>query len=131
MSSTNNDKRIDWIDYSKGIAILLVIFGHTISSGGSQLEQALRGSIFSFHMPLFFILSCITFKLSTEDSQFMKKTEKACEHLVFTALFLYGLRLLINIINNFHTIEWKSYIAEKINVLGYEYSYIFDLGLYC
>ncbi|RKI88676.1 hypothetical protein D7V94_19055 [Parablautia intestinalis] len=119
MSSTNNDKRIDWIDCSKGITILLVIFGHTISSGGSQLEQVLRGGIFSFHMPLFFILSCITFKLSTEGSQFVKKTEKACRHLVFTALILYGLRTLVNIVNNFHTIEWKGYIAEKINVLVY------------
>ena len=49
----------------------------------------------------------------------MKKTEKACRHLVFTDLILYGLRTLINIINNFYTIEWKSYIAEKINVLVY------------
>ena len=55
MGSTNSAKRIDWIDCSKGIAILLVIFGHTISSGGSQLEQALRGGIFSFHMPFLVI----------------------------------------------------------------------------
>ena len=98
MGSTNSAKRIDWIDCSKGIAILLVIFGHTISNGGSQLEQALRGGIFSFHMPLFFILSCVTFKWSTDDSQFMKKTEKACRHLVFTALVHYKINNWPNII---------------------------------
>lgn len=119
MMYINDDKRIDWIDCSKGIAILLVILGHTTMSGGSPLEQILRGGIFSFHMPLFFILSCVTFKLSGDDSQFMKKTRKAFKHLIFSALILYGLRTLINIVNNFQSIEWKSYIAEKINVLVY------------
>lgn len=40
--------RVKWIDYAKGITMLLVIIGHTIS------DDLIRRMIFSFHMPLFF-----------------------------------------------------------------------------
>lgn len=48
-------KRINYIDLAKGIAILCVIIGHTFSAydKGNILVQF----IYSFHMPLFFILS--------------------------------------------------------------------------
>lgn len=44
--------RISWIDFAKGIAILLVVFGHI-----SFLPSPILGVIYSFHMPLFFFLS--------------------------------------------------------------------------
>ena len=50
-------QRFEWIDIAKGFACLLVIVGHTISP-----ESALYRYIFSFHMPLFFILAGYTFK---------------------------------------------------------------------
>ncbi len=50
-------KRLDWLDIAKGIAIMLVIIGHTVDK--PSLERTL---IFSFHMPLFFILAGFTFK---------------------------------------------------------------------
>ena len=43
-------KRIEWVDIAKGIAILLMVIGHEVPSG------LLYVFIFSFHMPLFFIL---------------------------------------------------------------------------
>ena len=46
-------KRIAWIDMAKAIAILLMVVGHEV--GGSIYTW-----IFSFHMPLFFILSGYT-----------------------------------------------------------------------
>lgn len=49
--------RIGWVDVTKGIAILLVIIGHTLTSGGEPWR-----AVFSFHMPLFFILAGYTFK---------------------------------------------------------------------
>ena len=45
-------KRIEWIDVSKGITIILMMIGHYVPYG-SQV----RNFIFAFHMPLFFILS--------------------------------------------------------------------------
>lgn len=57
-------ERIDWIDSAKGIGIVLVVIGHTL--GGlidSPLGGGLVGSrdafflIYTFHMPLFFLLT--------------------------------------------------------------------------
>lgn len=51
-------KRLDWLDIAKGIAILLVIVGHTVNN-----PSPIRQIIFSFHMPLFFILAGYTFRV--------------------------------------------------------------------
>jgi fucose 4-O-acetylase-like acetyltransferase len=56
-STINNKKRIEWIDIAKGITIILMIIGHTVEFGSE-----VRNFIFSFHMPLFFILSGFTAK---------------------------------------------------------------------
>lgn len=50
-------KRLDWIDIAKAIAIILVIVGHTVPN-----PSPLRHAIFSFHMPVFFILAGYTFR---------------------------------------------------------------------
>ena len=50
-------KRLDWIDIAKGISIILVIVGHTVPN-----PSPLRHAIFSFHMPVFFILAGYTFR---------------------------------------------------------------------
>lgn len=44
-------KRIEWIDIAKGIGIILVVIGHI-----SQIK-VLNDIIYSFHMPLFFMIS--------------------------------------------------------------------------
>lgn len=49
-------KRLQYFDIAKGITILLVILGHTLSFGWK------RELIFSFHMPLFIICSGYFFK---------------------------------------------------------------------
>ena len=51
-----NQKRIDWLDIAKGIAILCIIIGHSFG------KNKIGAFIFSFHMPLFFILSGYTIK---------------------------------------------------------------------
>ncbi len=45
-------KRIQWIDICKGIAIILVIIGHV-----KTVPWIIRSFIFSFHMPLFFVVN--------------------------------------------------------------------------
>lgn len=54
--------RLQWLDFLKGIAILLVIVSHTLPY---KIVVAL---VFSFHMPLFF---AITLKLSGYQLQYM------------------------------------------------------------
>ena len=86
-------QRIPYIDCAKGIAILLVIFAHTISSE-NKIAAVLRGVIFSFHMPLFFILSCVTFRFSADGNEFLAKTEKAARHLILPAFMLGMVRIV-------------------------------------
>lgn len=50
-------KRLTWIDNAKGIGILLVVLGHTYG-----IPVQLHHIIYSFHMPLFFLLSGYTFR---------------------------------------------------------------------
>ncbi len=57
-------QRTDWVDYAKGIGIILVVYGHLLSSGfhaGLAVPQhffLLSDSlVYSFHMPLFFFLA--------------------------------------------------------------------------
>ena len=78
-----NPKRIDWIDVAKGIAILLVIIGHTVKFG-----SATRNVIFSFHMPLFFILSGYTFKLANDIPAFILRVKKLIKHLIIPSLIV-------------------------------------------
>lgn len=56
--------RIEWIDNARGLAILLVVFGHAagglIDAAGPSSMPALRTlflAIYTFHMPIFFFLS--------------------------------------------------------------------------
>lgn len=87
----NMKQRITWIDCAKGISMLLVIFSHSV-------HGALRGAIFSFHMPLFFVLSCMTYRCSENFYQWKSKTKKAAVHLVKPALTLFLLMIAIEIV---------------------------------
>lgn len=52
-------KRYDHIDYMKALGILLVVFGHMfrLSESGSVVYDTIVRNIYSFHMPLFFMIS--------------------------------------------------------------------------
>lgn len=54
---TEKKERILWIDIAKAFAIFFVVVGHTIPFG-----SIVRKAIFSFHMPLFFIMAGFTFR---------------------------------------------------------------------
>ena len=45
--------RYEHVDIARGIAILLVVMGHSCSSTSGDLNRMILG----FHMPLFFFLS--------------------------------------------------------------------------
>jgi fucose 4-O-acetylase-like acetyltransferase len=50
--ASSPNRRIAWLDAVKGLGIILVVIGHA-----APLEDKLVKVIFSFHMPLFFIIS--------------------------------------------------------------------------
>lgn len=68
-------QRIDAIDIAKGIAIIAVLVGHSITP---DMPQTVISLCFTFHMPLFFIASGYFFKASTRpDRAFVVKNAKA------------------------------------------------------
>lgn len=69
----DSNKRIDYFDIAKGIGILIMIIGHM------NLKQypLIKNFIYSFHMPLFFIISGYFFKV---------KDNKTCIRNIFGRL---------------------------------------------
>ncbi len=74
----DKEKRISWIDMAKGYGILFVIWAH-LGTG------ALSTWMYSFHVPLFFFLSGVTFSAKADFKQFIIKKAKA---LLLPYLFL-------------------------------------------
>lgn len=66
------NKRIEYIDIAKGIAIIMVLLGHI-----DLCPIGLKSSIYSFHMPLFFILSGYFMKEGIEIRLLIKKLFKS------------------------------------------------------
>ena len=56
-ASCGAKRRIQWVDYGKGFAMLLVFWGHTICPDGA------RDVLYAFHMPLFYFLSGYVFSI--------------------------------------------------------------------
>ena len=50
-------KRLAFPDAAKGMAIIAVIIGHSLSLHSTDVTHILNNFIFSFHMPLFFMVS--------------------------------------------------------------------------
>lgn len=82
--------RIEEVDISKGIGMVLVITGHLCVSA------SLRNFIYSFHMPLFFILSGIVYNIART------RARKAIQ-----------IKKILNIINTVY-----SNIHTRVNEIG-------------
>jgi acyltransferase len=57
--SSHSYYRVHWIDIARGIGIILVLYGHLFVSAQNNYF------IFAFHMPLFFFISGLVFKPTT------------------------------------------------------------------
>lgn len=75
-----------WIDWAKTIGIFLVILGH-----GGLVNENIRQVIYSFHMPLFFIISGILYK----PLSFAVTIKKYYRRLIIPYLIMNGVCLLI------------------------------------
>lgn len=84
----NSEKhtRVEWIDFAKCIAIMLVIIGHVLSWYHPRYK-AVYIAIYSMHMPFFFMLSGLTFRVNEEErvSDFIRYKAKK----IFPPLFLF------------------------------------------
>jgi acyltransferase len=80
--------RLNYIDYMKGIGILMVILGHM-----SELPNSIRIYIYSCHMPLFFFISGYLFN-SNKNREFIPFLRKKTFSLLLPYVYLQLLLLL-------------------------------------
>lgn len=81
--------RINWIDVAKGITIVLMIIGHSVTFGSLT-----RNIIYSFHMPLFFVLAGYT--LSNND--LYSSTKKDFKRLIVPIFITLMIDALLSIV---------------------------------
>lgn len=79
-------QRHNWIDVAKGIGIILVVFAHV------NFTPAILDTIYSFHMPLFFVISGMLYNRGkyVSFSQFLKRKVQTliCPYILFYMLVL-------------------------------------------
>ncbi|MBD5415807.1 MAG: acyltransferase [Bacteroides sp.] len=80
-------KRVDYIDYLKGLSIIWVVWYHTVHPWFVD---------FSFRMPLFFLASGIFFKITDWKTYLQKKTNQLVVPFVFFSLIYYIYLILQN-----------------------------------
>lgn len=119
--------RIEWIDISKAIGIILVVLGHCISH-----EFLITKLIYACHMPLFFIISgiCSNYK-SISFLSFLKK--RSCSLIIPLICFTFIISILSKLFigYNFNLLQrgfphalWFLFIlfvAENISFIYSEY----------
>jgi len=85
-------KRILWIDVAKAIAIICMIIGHIVPLG------ELRNLIYSFHMPLFFVLTGFTMKKVSTRKEFFCQIKKDFFRILIPYLTIYLADNLMSIV---------------------------------
>lgn len=104
---SSSRKRIEWLDLAKGIGAFLVILGHV-----STLKHSLILMIFSFHMPLFFILSGFIFKNKSNFKAHLKAKASTLLVPYFIASGIDIVRVIIRDYANFSTANWVDVIKK-------------------
>ena len=83
---TNEDQRITWVDSLKGFAIICVVIGHVIKgsmdagmyTNCSSWMHDIYNGIYTFHMPLFIVISGFLFNLAyVKGTQFNTKLNES------------------------------------------------------
>lgn len=114
-----NNSRIYWIDICKAYGIILVFYGHLWLSSSMQNNDALLQNklIYSFHLPLFFILSGFFAKINIPGFGIFLKNKiftRLVPVIVFNVL-LFVCEIPLSIIN--HTFSTKYYLEQLSNLI--------------
>lgn len=126
---SNSGKRIEWIDFGKGITILFVMLAHVI--GGvfktdgfgnyDSISKISMAIIFTFIMPVFFALSGFLYQ-STDDFQvYIKNIVKKAVNLfgpyIFFSIIYVALQHFGNSVHDLY--PWKDLIFIFEKPIGY------------
>lgn len=106
-----NKVYLNWLDVCKGLTMLLVIVGHC-------LPYELRVYIFSFHMPLFFILSGYTIKETNSIKDLFNSTLKDLRRLLVPTVIVMIIEMVYNIMISNHSLKTGGMIFLKSLMYG-------------
>jgi fucose 4-O-acetylase-like acetyltransferase len=105
-----NNYRFQWVDIAKGIGIILVVYGHVVrglhSSKiiGEQIFYFSDTLVYSFHMPLFFVLAGLFFMKSmgkyTSGKLFVEKCKTILYPYIIWSLFQTGTKIMLSKFTN-------------------------------
>ena len=104
------NKRIDYLDYTKGFGILLVILGHIYDA-----SNPIKIWLYSFHMPLFFIISGFFANKNIEFKVLFKKKFKS---LIIPYISFGIITIVLMIITNGLSGKLKEYVYFFITGVG-------------
>ena len=108
LSTDINKNRYEWVDIARGYCILCVMLGHMEQEAG-----ILRDIVYSFHLPMFFMLSGFLFHPEKYELKvFVKKKIKG---LLIPYFFMGSVIIIVN---------WCFYYFGDIHALG---RYIYEL----
>lgn len=103
--------RIKEYDIAKGIGILLVIIGHNINESSD-----IRTLIYSFHMPLFFVLSGLVMKKENVES-FRREQNLILSYIFYTTVYvLYDLLVRFMVLHSItaRQLAWRIYQGASL-----------------
>ena len=120
-ANENSTNRIEYIDVAKGIGIFLVVFGHVLWKGKYAIPYAnsICNMIYSFHMPLFFVISGLCIKESkTLTLQTVKDMANAylIPYVVWTVIYLMLFQvesILMEMWNEKQLVAYRAYSLRK------------------
>ena len=116
-----SNNRIRWIDIAKGITILLVIFGHSFENE-SIATKFWRGVIFSWHMPLFFLLSAMTYRFPKNNTEMRLRIKKDLKRLLLPLLGVYVFGIVYSLckepLNIFSLEYWRGALYQIVLAAG-------------
>lgn len=99
-----------WVDIAKGIAIILVVFAHSLSGDGRVFVRF----IYSFHMPFFFTVSSYTYHYSKSMLEYKNKCKKSAKHLLLPAVLLEFFLWFLSISEESKLLYDKDYWIHKL-----------------
>ena len=117
----NVKKRIEYIDIAKAIALFFVVLGHLVENNSKTFNW-----IFSFHMPLFFILTGMCLNIEKYNNIFIYIKRKAKELVLPFCIFS-----IIGFVVSCFVYSWKRKITIKrfiINCLYQTQPEVFHVG---
>lgn len=108
--------RIYWVDAAKALGLFLVFWGH-ILYGGSPIASVINRAIYSFHMPMYFILSGYVLKKDT--TPFADYVNNKFYRIFLPAALLYLLTLPIYFLSlDYSETSLKHILADVFYIIG-------------